>query len=222
MKLFKTIHDKSNFIHHTAIVEEGVIMGKNNYIGPFCIIKKGVGMEDNNRFEAYCSIGTNPEYKGLFHNTESKYSVDIGSNNVFREYVTINSGSSRHTKIYNNNIMLRGSHLGHDCILNNEITLSCNVLVGGHSEILDGVNMGLGSICHQFSILGGFSMIGMGGVVTKKSKILPGQIYVGNPVKHLKENTIGLTRANGYNTVWGMDDLIEEYEETINIHKNLK
>jgi acyl-[acyl carrier protein]--UDP-N-acetylglucosamine O-acyltransferase len=61
---------------------------------------------------------------------------------------------------------------------------------------MEGVNMGLGSICHQFKIIGAYSMIGMGTIVTKNSKIEPGNIYIGSPSRFLKENTIGLERNN--------------------------
>ena len=90
--------------------------------------------------------------------------------------------------------MLRNSHIGHDSIIEDRANLSCNVLVGGHSYVMEGVNMGLGAMCHQFSVLGAYAMIGMGGIVVKSSEIHPGEIYVGNPVKFLKENRIGLNR----------------------------
>lgn len=183
----------NNFIHPTAIVEEGVTLGKDNYVGPFCYIKSGVVIGSNNRFEAYCSIGTAPEHRNYF--TQYEYSVVIGDDNTFREYVTINAGSQKDTTIGNNVTMLRGSHVGHDSEVWNKATLSCNVLVGGHSTIMEGVNMGLGSICHQFAILGAYSMIGMGGVITKSSKILPGKIYAGVPVKEIGTNTIGIQRS---------------------------
>jgi UDP-N-acetylglucosamine acyltransferase len=122
--------------------------------------------------------------------------VTIGNNNIFREYVTVNRGTFRETQVDNNIIMLRGSHLGHDVIVEDKVTLSCNVLIGGESYIMEGVNCGLGAVIHQYSILGAYSMIGMGGIVTKSSSILPGEIYVGNPVKHLKRNKIGLERNN--------------------------
>jgi UDP-N-acetylglucosamine acyltransferase len=188
----------SNFIHTTSLIGSNVKIGKNNYIGPFCYIPDGVVIGDNNRFEAYCSIGTAPEHRDFFNNTVTSgcKGVTIGNYNIFREYVTINAGTYRDTQVGNMVIMLRGSHLGHDVIVEDGVTLSCNVLIGGESYIMEGVNMGLGSICHQYSVIGAYSMIGMGGVVTKSSSIIPGEIYVGNPVKHLKMNKIGLERNN--------------------------
>lgn len=184
---------KENIIHPTSIIEPGTILGTGNYIGPFCYIKSGTIIGDNNRFEAYCSIGTCPEHRDYF--TGSNYPVEIGDDNIFREFVTINAGSQRNTTIGNNVTMLRGSHIGHDSEVWNKVTLSCNVLVGGHSTIMEGVNMGLGSICHQFAVVGAYSMIGMGGVITKSSKILPGKTYAGVPVKEIGVNTIGIQRS---------------------------
>lgn len=181
-----------NYIHPTAIIDSGVLLGKNNYIGPYCYITGNTQIGDNNRFEAYCSIGTPPEHRDHFK--ESLFNVSIGDNCTIREYVTINAGTVRNTILHNSITMLRNSHIGHDSIIEDKVNLSCNVLVGGHSYVMEGVNMGLGAMCHQFSVLGAYSMIGMGGIVVKSSEIHPGEIYVGNPVRFLKENKIGLNR----------------------------
>ena len=191
--LFTKIHDSSNFIHPTAIVDDDVNMGLNNYIGPFCIIRNNVMIGSNNRFESHCCIGSLPEHKDYF-NTGTSFGVRIGDENTFREFITINAGTIQNTLIGNNNILLRGSHFSHDSIMRDNCTLSCNVLIGGHSIILDGANMALGSICHQYSIIGHYSLVGMGGIVTKQNKIEPGNIYIGNPAKLLKYNIIGLKR----------------------------
>lgn len=185
---------KENYIHPTAIVDKDIELGSNNYIGPYCYITGKTKIGNNNRFEAYCSIGTPPEHRDYF--TGSPFGVIIGNNCTIREHVTINSGTVRNTVLGNNITMLRGSHTGHDSIIEDKVNLSCNVLIGGHSYLMEGVNMGLGSMCHQFLVLGAYSMIGMGGIIVKTSEIHPGEIYVGNPVKFLKENKIGLNRNN--------------------------
>jgi len=184
----------NNFIHPTAIIEEGACIGNNNYIGPYCVVYKNTTIGNYNRFESFCSIGSPAEHRDYFRGS-NKFGVIIGNNNVFREYVTVNAGTVKNTEICDNNIMLRGSHFSHDSIMKNNCTLSCNVLIGGHSYIMEGANMALGSICHQFSIIGHFSFVGMGCVVTKSTKIEPGNIYVGNPARLLKKNEIGLERA---------------------------
>lgn len=185
----------NNFIHNTAIIGSDVkIIGTNNYIGPYCIIQGNTTIGSNNRFEAYCSIGSSAEHRDYFYSTDGV--VIIGDNNVFREYVTVNSGTVRATTLGSNIIMLRNSHIGHDSIVEDNVNLSCNVLIGGHSYIMKGANFGLGSICHQFSKIGAYSMIGMGSIITKTREVKPGQIVVGSPATYIKMNEVGLQRNN--------------------------
>jgi len=183
-----------NIIHKTATISHNVKLGVGNYIGAYCyLVDCKIG--NGNRFEAFCSIGTPPEYKSHF--AEGDWNeVEIGDENVIREFVTINAGTKRKTIIGNKNWLLKGSHIGHDVWVQNDCTLSCNSLIGGHSIIMDGVNMGLASVCHQFSILGAYSMYGMGAIVTKKLDAEPFKIFVGNPATYLKENSVVIERNN--------------------------
>ncbi len=181
-------HDsKNNFIHETANVGSSVTLGRNNYIGAFCNIVGDTSIGDNNRFEAFCSIGTYPEHRA-YYEQQINQGVIIGNNNVFREYVTINGGTIQKTIVEDYVWMLRGSHVGHDALVRSYCTISCNVLIGGHSLLGAWVNMGLGSICHQYSAIGGGSMIGMGCIITKKSRIKPFETHVGNPAKFIGMN----------------------------------
>jgi len=184
----------SNYIHPTSIIGPNVVLGNNNYIGPFCYIIGDTIIGNNNRFEAYCSIGTPPEHRDYF--TSDNQKLTIGNNNTFREYCSINTGTSNSTKLGNNITMLRNSHVGHDCYLEDKVNLSCNVVLGGHCYLMEGCNFGLNSSCHQFSIIGAYSMIGMGCVIWKKNKIEPGKTYIGNPAKIIGENSMGLERNN--------------------------
>ena len=177
---------RDNHIHPTAIIGNNVRLGKGNKIGAYVVIQGKTWIGDNNVFEPFCSIGNEPEHKDFFG--KKNKGTFIGNNNVFREYVTINAGCFVPTQLGDNIIMLRGSHVGHDSEINNDCTISCNVLIGGHSLLGIGVNMGLGSICHQYSKIGSYAMIGMGSIVTKKVNVQCFGTYVGNPAKYIKEN----------------------------------
>lgn len=180
--------NKSNYIHSTAVVSPKAILGYNNYIGPYCYISDNVTIGSNNRFEAYCSIGTPAESKKYFYSDEGNVYID--SNNVFREFTTVNAGTWRTTQLGSNISMLRNSHVGHDAIVEDSVILSCNVLIGGHTYVMEGVNCGLGAIVHQRMVLGSYAMLGMGTIVTKKTPIKPGNIYIGNPARLLKQNNL--------------------------------
>lgn len=198
---------KSNNIHPTAIIGENVKLGNNNFIGAYCVIDGNTVIGDNNVFKSHCCIGSEPEHKKFFG--QPNKGLIIGDNNVFREFTTVNSGCERPTVLYDNIIMLRGSHVGHDSIVNDECTISCNVLIGGHSYIGKGANMGLGSICHQFSKIGSFSMIGMGCIITKKTEVNSFSVYVGNPAKFIRNNDFQIEKF----TIEEMNEIIERFEE---------
>jgi UDP-N-acetylglucosamine acyltransferase len=182
-----------NQIDPTAIIGPHVELGRGNYIGPYCVITGLTKIGNNNRFEAFVSVGTPPEHREHF--AGEGHGVVIGSACVFREYVTVNSGSERPTRIGHKVVMLRGSHIGHDSQVGDLVNLSCNVLIGGHTQIGEGANFGLGSMCHQHSVIGAFAMIGMNSVVTKNCSVQPGNTYVGTPARFLSANTIGLERG---------------------------
>ena len=86
------------------------------------------------------------------------------------------------------------SHLGHDCILENNVVLSNNVNVAGNTYIMQSSILGLNSIIHQDQIIGSYSMIGMGTVIGKNTLVKPGYIYTGNPARGIIRNKIGLKR----------------------------
>jgi UDP-N-acetylglucosamine acyltransferase len=182
-----------NFFHPTAVVHPDAQIGHDNYIGPYTVIASGVRIGNGNRIESHVSIGTAAEKHGYFL---SEGKVEIGSFNILREFVTVNAGAEKNTSISDRCILLRGSHLGHGVEVEQNCTISCNVLVGGESFIGKYSNLGLGSILHQFSTVPPWSFLGMGAVLTKTAKMKPGQIWVGSPARFLKMNDVGLQRNN--------------------------
>lgn len=181
----------ANFIHSTAIVHPTALLGDRNHIGPYCIIGPNVKIGNGNIFVSHVSIGSPPEHKGYWHN---KYeSVIIGNDCRFSEFVTVNCGTMEDTIIMNDVNILAKSHVGHDAFIDDHVTISCFACVGGHSSVLRGANLGLHSVIHQNCVVGHYAMLGMGCVVTKKSQIVPGYTYVGNPARQLKKNDRGLS-----------------------------
>ena len=198
-----------NEIHPTAVIGKNVRLGKGNYVGSFCVIEGNTIIGNNNRFESHSCIGSEPEHKEYFG--QPNKGVIIGNNNVFREFTTVNAGCEKPTILENNIVMLRGSHIGHDSTIKSGCTISCNVLVGGHSLLGFGVNMGLGSICHQYSKIGSFSMVGMGAIVTKKTNVVCFGKFVGNPAKSIGNNDYQIQKFS----VELMNDVFVEFEKMI-------
>ena len=154
-------------IHPTAVIGENVTIEDGVYIGPFCI------------------IGFPAEWKGM----EGKdCGVIIRKGTRITGHVTIDSGAIRPTEIGENCYLMKHCHIGHDSIIEQDVTISCGVKVGGHTIIRKGCNIGLNAVIHQKQIISENCMIGMGSVVTKKSIVDPGMKYVGNPIRCIGQN----------------------------------
>jgi UDP-N-acetylglucosamine acyltransferase len=179
---------KGNKIHKTAHIGTGISIGSGNYIGAFCNIVGDTQIGDNNHFSPFCSIGSEPEHARFFSDKSIK-GVKIGSNNIFREKVIVNSGCYRDTVIGNYVWLMNDAYVAHDCIVCDKATISAGVLIGGHCILGEDVNIGLGAMLHQFTVIGSGAMVGMGAVITKTKKIQPLETYVGNPAKYLKPNS---------------------------------
>ena len=187
------VDERNNIIHPNAVIGDDVELGENNFIGPFCYLTGYLTIGDNNRFEAYCSVGTRPEHTKHWHKDGRTV---IGDNGIFREHITIHAASIDLTRIDNDVIMLRGAHVAHDCVIESDVTLSCNATILGHVHVMHHSNCGTGCLIHQYQVVGSYSMIGMGCVVPKKSRLEPGQTWVGNPARRLKTNMYALEKSD--------------------------
>ena len=183
-------------IHKSSVVDSKAKISKNVKIGPFCYVGPNVFLDDSvelvsnvhiegntkigkaTRIFPFASIGTQPQdlkFKG------EKNSLDIGENNLIREYVTINPGTEgggSKTKIGNSCLFMISSHVAHDCKIGNNVIIANNVPLGGHVTIEDSVVIGGNSAVQQFTRIGNSAMIGgMCGVVRD---IIPYGIAHGN------------------------------------------
>ena len=183
-------------VHPTAIVGPMARVAEDAYVGPYCVIQGFTMIWAGTRVEAHSSIGAPPELRGKFGSDGGKYgSVVILENCVIREFTTINCGAYGATWISSGCILLKGAHVGHDCFLGEDVTLSTNVTLGGHCHVQTGANLGLGVVVHQRSIIGAYSMVGMGSVVTKTSDIYPGALAYGTPARVMGRNSVGIDRG---------------------------
>ena len=116
--------------------------------------------------------------------------------NIIRENVTINSGTAHgglYTKIGNENLLMIGVHIGHDCIIGNNCIIANNVGIAGHVLVEDNVIIGGNSGIHQFVRIGRNAMIG--GMSGLGLDVPPFCLYIGNRVSKLRGlNLVGLKR----------------------------
>jgi UDP-N-acetylglucosamine acyltransferase len=198
-------------IHPTAIVDPATELGEGSIVGPYCIIGSGVALGANcwvqhhvtlagplragarNRFYAYCSIGQ--QTQDLKYRGEPTY-LDIGDENTFREFVTVNRSTTSEgtTRIGNRGNFLAYSHIGHDCTVGDEVVFSNNGTLAGHVQVGDNAVMGGLTAVHQFCRIGRFAITG--GCSKIVQDVPPFMIADGNPAKIRGINLVGLERKN--------------------------
>src|SRR5208282_5445613 len=120
-----------------ALIEGPVRIGSGTEIQGHAVITGSVRVGKNNRIGYGCVIGSLPQDLSFDPGTNS--GVEIGDNNVLREYCTIHRGTKERTqtRMGSNNLLMVGAHMGHNTRLGDSVILANNVLLGGYVEIQD-------------------------------------------------------------------------------------
>ena len=225
-------------IHKSSIIDNKAKIGKNVKIGPFCYIGPKVQIEedselisnvhiegntkigDGTKIFPFASLGTQPQdlkYKG------ENNALEIGENNMIREYVTINPGTKGgggKTIIGNNCLLMISSHVAHDCNIGNDVVIANNVPLGGHVTIEDSVVIGGNSAVQQFTRIGRLAMIG--GMTGVLKDVIPFGLSFGNRNYLRGINLIGLKRKKYENKkIMELDSAFKKIFSSRNLHENL-
>jgi UDP-N-acetylglucosamine acyltransferase len=225
-------------IHKTAIIDIQSKISSTAKIGPYSVIGPNVEIgEDvviqshvnitghtvigkNNNIYPFASIGSDPQdmkYKG------EKTELIIGDNNTIREYSTINPGTMQGggvTKLGNNNLIMIGAHIAHDCIIGNNIVMANNSAAAGHAEIEDFVIIGAKCGIQQFTRIGKMAMIG--GMTGVSRDVIPYGLSTGNRNSLDGINIIGLRRDKVQNKeIIGLTEAYKEIFKSKNLSENL-
>ena len=226
-------------IHKTAIIDpkakisSSVEVGPYSIIGPDVEINKGTIIHPhvnitgntvigiNNKIYPFASIGTAPQ--------DMKYKdeitkLSIGDNNTIREYVTINPGTVQgggFTKVGNNNLIMIGAHIAHDCIIGNNVVIANSAAIAGHVEIGDQVIIGGNCGIQQFTRIGKMAMIG--GMTGVSRDVIPYGLSTGNRNYLNGINVVGLRRNKVLNKdIIGLTDAYKEIFISEKLNENLK
>jgi UDP-N-acetylglucosamine acyltransferase len=197
-------------IHPTAIIGSGAKIGSNVEIGPHSIIGDAVSIGDEsiiganvviegevivgreNRIAHGTVIGGEPQDLGFSPRTRSR--IEIGAKNVIREHCTLHRGTAEDsaTKIGDENFLMAGTHVGHNCEIGNKVIIANNCLLGGYVSVADGAFLGGGSVFHQFVRVGRLAITQGGSAL---SKDIPPFLIAAERNHVFGLNTVGLRRA---------------------------
>ena len=198
-------------IHETAIIHPGAQLGENLEIGPYSIIDDNVTIGSGTKIGPHvhiegwttigedCRISTGAsignESKDLKYNKGDRTFVIIGDRNVIREYTSISraTGKDDATEIGDDNLLMTGVHIAHDCKIGNNTILASYATLGGHVIVEDRAILGAQAAFHQFIRVGTLAFAGACAKVVQD--IPPYIISDGYPARVRGLNTVGLQRS---------------------------
>jgi UDP-N-acetylglucosamine acyltransferase len=175
-----------------AVIGENVSLGPETVVEAHAVVDGYTSLGARNRIFPFASIGLEPQdlkFKG------EKSTLEIGDDNIFREFVTIHRGTSLgggRTVIGNSNLFMAYTHVAHDCIVGSSIVFGNAATLGGHVVVEDHAGISAYSGVHQFCRVGAYSYVGGYTVVTKD--VLPFSLTVGNRARLYGVNLVGLQR----------------------------
>jgi UDP-N-acetylglucosamine acyltransferase len=199
-------------IHPTAIVHKDARLGEGVQVGPFSIIDAGVSVGDETVIGArvtltgHTTLGKrNRVFTGAVLGSEpqdvkyanEKSSLEIGDDNMIREYATLNPGVGEGTKtlVGNDNWIMMNVHVAHNCVVGNHCKMANVVSLAGHVRVDDYAVIGGTTPIHQFVRIGKYSMIGGG--LRVPQDVVPFVMTGGQPLATHGLNLVGLER-NGF------------------------
>ena len=215
-------------IHSSAVIDAGAKIGANVSIGAFSIIGAGVEIGDDceigphvviegptrigvfegrttigegNRFFQFSSIGAAPQDK-KFRGEQA--SLDIGADNMIREFVTLNRGTQDGggvTRIGDRNWIMAYVHMAHDCMVGNDCIFANASSLAGHVRVDDFAILGGFSLVHQFCQIGAHAFTAMGSVINRD--VPPYTVVAGSYAEPRGINSEGLKRRGFSASTWG-------------------
>ena len=197
-------------IHSSAIIHPTAEIGEEVTIGPFCHIGEGVTIGNKTTIGSHVVIARNTklgERNQVFHHAvlgeipqDKKYKrektfLEIGDDNVIREFCTFNLGTQQDagiTRVGDRNWIMAYVHIAHDCVVRDDVVLANCVQLAGHVRVGNHAILGGFTGIHQFCRIGDHAFCGVGSVVV--SDVPPFVMCMGNTVKPHGINVEGLKR----------------------------
>ena len=199
-------------VHASSVIEVGAQLGEGITVGPFCYVGAqaviGAGsclhshvsivgrttLGQGNTIYPHVALGGDPQDLKF---TGEDSQLTLGDFNEIRENVTIHKGTANNvglTAIGNHNLIMVGSHIGHDCVIGDHVVIANSVQLAGHIHIEDYAAMGGATAVHHFVTIGKYAYVG--GMTRVVNDVPPYMLLEGNPARVRKINSVLLKRHN--------------------------
>ena len=196
-------------VHPLAFVDPKAELAEDVEVGPFCYVAAGAFLGAGTKLDSHATVkgGTRIGRNNLICQgtvlggdpQDRKYRgeptfLEIGDNNVIREYVTIHraTGEGKTTRVGSNCYLMAYSHLGHNVTLCDNITIANGVQVSGHVTMEESVNVGGMVGIHQYVRIGKVAMVGGFGKIARD--VPPFMLFDSTHDRIADINAVGLRR----------------------------
>lgn len=174
-----------------AVIHENVTIGDGTHIMSHAVIMPYSRIGNGCKIFPGAVIGAIPQdLKFIGEET----TAEIGDHTTIRECVTINRGTvdKWKTVIGKNCLLMAYVHVGHDCVIGNNVILVNSVQLAGHVEVGDYAIIGGLSGAPQFARIGAHTYIA-GQTVIRKD-VPPYVKAAREPMSYMGLNIVGLQR----------------------------
>ncbi len=175
-----------------SVIGEHVCIGRDTIIDSHAVVEGPTAIGERCHLFPFVSIGAAPQHARYGGEVTS---VQIGNDNVIREFVTIHRGTAGgggETIIGQGNFIMAYSHIAHDCKVGNHVILANASTLAGHIEVEDFAIVGGLAAVHQFVRIGCYAMVG--GASAVPQDIPPYMMASGNRARLFGLNAVGLKR----------------------------
>jgi UDP-N-acetylglucosamine acyltransferase len=175
-----------------SLIGENVRIGSGTVIEPHVVIEGSSEIGERCHIFPFASIGAAPQH---LHYRGEPARVVIGSDNIIREFVTINRATVEgggETVLGKGNFIMAYSHIAHDCRVGNQVIMANASTLAGHIEVEDFAIVGGLVAIHQFVRVGCYAIIGGASAIPKD--VPPYMCAAGNRARLFGLNAVGLKR----------------------------
>ncbi|MDA8695984.1 hypothetical protein N9L83_03440 [Flavobacteriales bacterium] len=156
-----------NEICNTAFVAENVKLGARNRILANTVIYGPTVIGNDNIIGPNVVIGTPGQDTRNRYYDSSECEIVIGSRNIIREFTAIQKPAyEKVTTVGDDVYLMQSVHVPHDALIEDHVVVTPMCVLGGLVRVLEGANIGVGSAVHQKCVIGQYSLVAMGSVVT--------------------------------------------------------
>lgn len=197
-------------IHPTAVVDpaaklaDDVEVGPLSYVGPGVELAAGVVVAnqvsitgftrvgERTRVHPFAALGGDPQDKSF---AGERTRLEIGADNVIRESATLHVGTPRGggcTRIGDDNLIMNGAHVAHDCQVGSHVIVASFVGLAGHVVVEDHAVLGAYTGVHQFARVGESVMTAANSMLSQDAP--PFAMVAGDRARIVGLNVVGVRR----------------------------